>query len=243
MRLLPPLVVVMFTLLPLLTVFSSVVVPFVSAASSVTVDWSNTTRVSRTFTTLQMVMNPLVSRSSPVHDVIYTQLEQLDSHYTRFQAWFPYPRYSVAELYPPSGLSQCSDVGVGYDVHLSCARSGGVIDTVEFASFGLPQGRCTDWSINATCDAKGSMDMVQSMCKGKQQCTVPATVDMFGDPCPTHSATYRLAVQVTCDPPQNHTYWNFTLLDGVTLDFLQATKGQLDAAHTSTNEGVYLACC
>ena len=56
---------------------------------SVTVEWGQTLFVSRTRTTLQMVMNPLVTRAGPIHDAVYRNLAALNSHYTRFQAWFP----------------------------------------------------------------------------------------------------------------------------------------------------------
>ena len=131
----------------------------------------------------------------------------------------------MPEIEPPSGLSQCKDVGAGYDVHLSCARGGGVIDRVEFASFGLPDGQCLRFATNSTCHAPSSLSTVQALCVGKQNCTVPASVSAFGDPCPAHSADYRLAVQVTCDPPQNNTYWNFTYFDPPVEDFLMATRG------------------
>ena len=184
----------------------AVCVDGVLGAGSVYVDWGNTTRVSQTTSTLQMVMNPLVTRASPVHDAVYDQLAELSPSYARFQAWFPYPRLSVAELFPPSGLSQCSDVAVGYAAELSCKKGGGVIKEVEFAAFGQPQGVCTAYAHNSSCTAQNSTSIVQLMCVGKQNCTVPASTALFGNPCPANASEYRLVVQVTCDPPQNHTY-------------------------------------
>jgi len=35
----------------------------------------------------------------------------------------------------------------------------------------------------------------------------------------------RLLVQIQCNPPQNNTYWNFTYVDPMFQDFLQATDG------------------
>jgi hypothetical protein len=113
----------------------------------------------------------------------------------------------VAELYPPSGLSQCADVGVGSAVHLSCARGGGVISAVEFASFGVSSGVCLSYA-NTSCSAAGTQDIISKRCIGQQNCSVPATADIFGDPCPDRKADYRLAVQIACDPPQNNTYWS-----------------------------------
>ena len=206
----------------------------VLGGGSVEVDWSAVVRVSRTTSTLQMVMNPLVSRASPVHDVVYAQLAALNSSYSRFQAWFPYPRLSVAELFPPSGLSQCSDVAVGHPIQLSCAKRGGVIKEVEFASFGTPLGTCRSYKEAPTCAAQNATSIIQQSCVGKQKCSVNATTELFGSPCPVSAASYRLSVQVTCDPPQNHTYWDFELLDGVTLDFLNATAGRQPILDLST---------
>ena len=118
-----------------------------------------------------------------------------------------YPQYSVAELYPPSGLSQCADVGVGSAVHLSCARGGGVISAVEFASFGVASGVCLSYA-NTSCSAAGSQDVVRQRCIGQQNCSLDASTDVFGDPCPDRKQEYRLAVQIACDPPQNNTYWS-----------------------------------
>jgi hypothetical protein len=34
-----------------------------------------------------------------------------------------------------------------------------------------------------TCHAANSSDVVKQLCLGKQKCSVPAAVDLFGDPC------------------------------------------------------------
>ena len=192
------------------------------ADTTVTPNWSNRTFTSKTTPTLQMVLNPLVSRASPIHDELYRTLRAIRPRYARYQAWFPYPRMAVPEIDPPSGLSQCRNVAAGYNATLSCARGGGVIDTVEFASFGLPTGACRSLVANASCSAPASLDAVTKLCVGQANCTVPADTALFGSPCPGHEADYRLAVQVTCDPPQNNTYWDFSYFDPVVVDFLDA---------------------
>jgi hypothetical protein len=63
----------------------------------VTVDWQQTVFVSRTRTTLQMVMNPLVTRAASIHHNVYSNLAALNSHFTRFQAWFPYVSSRAAQ--------------------------------------------------------------------------------------------------------------------------------------------------
>ena len=140
----------------------------------------------------------------------------------------------MAELFPPSGLHQCSDVAVGYEARLSCAKRKGVINKVEFAAFGTPQGTCTAYTPNPACASPNASAIVEGLCLGKQNCTVPASTALFGSPCNGSAASYRLALQVSCDPPQNNTYWDFGLLDGVTLDFLQATAGRQSILDLST---------
>ena len=136
-----------------------------------------------TVPTLQVVTNPLLSRQfSPVHTQIFDSLKQLNAEYTRYAAWFPYPKMAAAELDPPSGLFQCGNVGQDATIDLSCAQSGGVISKVDFASYGTSSGACGQMQ-QGTCNAANSTQIVEQACIGKQNCSVPAAVDLFGDPC------------------------------------------------------------
>jgi hypothetical protein len=65
------------------------------------VDWSAIMAVSKTVTTLQVVVNPLLQPTSPIHDQAFAALKGLGADYVRFVPWYPYPRLSVAELEPP----------------------------------------------------------------------------------------------------------------------------------------------
>ena len=210
------------TTLPILAILFLSLLSLTAADNSITPNWSNVTFTSKTTPTLQMVLNPLVTRASPIHDTVYHTLRQIRPRYARYQSWFPYPKLAVPEIDPPSGLSQCRSVAVDFNATLSCERSGGVIDTVEFASFGLPDGVCRSFVANSNCSAASSSDVVTKLCVGQATCTIPATTAAFGDPCPDQAASYRLAVQVTCNPPQNNTYWDFTYFDAVVVDFLAA---------------------
>ncbi|CAF4195797.1 unnamed protein product [Adineta steineri] len=129
---------------------------------------------------------------------------------------------AVAELDPPSGLAQCGNAGESYPVQLSCRKSGGTISSIDFASYGTATGACGQMK-QGTCHATTTMDIVKQACLGQQECSVPASYQIFGDPCfGTHK---RLLVQIQCNPPQNNTYWNFTYVDPMFQDFLQATDG------------------
>jgi hypothetical protein len=214
-----------FSLLCLFAVLLTALPLSWSAVPIVSVDWSNVTVVTKTIPTLQLVGNPLLTRASPVHHAIFANLRHLHATHARFASWYPYPFLALPSLDPPSGLSQCRDVAVGYNVTLSCARGGGVIDTVEFASFGLPGGVCRSFSANSSCSASSSVDVITKLCVGQADCSVPASTSLFGSPCPDQAADYRLAVQVTCNPPQNNTYWDFTYFDPAVVDFLSATEG------------------
>ena len=149
----------------------------------ITVDWSTNEYLLHTIPTFQIVTNPLVSRQfSPVSKAIFDRIRELNAEYARFAVWFPYPKIAVAEWDPPSGLFQCGNVGENFSVDLSCERGGGVISKIDFASFGTAVGACGQIK-PGTCNAANSTDIVQKACIGQQKCSVPASVDLFGDPC------------------------------------------------------------
>jgi hypothetical protein len=62
--------------------------------------WDAASQVSKTTPTLQVVVNPMLARSSPVHDQIFKALRDLGADYVRYVPWLPYPRLGVAELEP-----------------------------------------------------------------------------------------------------------------------------------------------
>ena len=147
------------------------------------VNWSAKDYLLHTTPSLQIVTNPLVSRQfSPISKEIFANLAQLNAEYTRYAAWFPYPKMAVAELDPPSGLVQCGNSGESYPVQLSCRKNGGTISSIDFASYGTATGACGQMK-QGTCHATTSMDIVKQACLGKDECSVPASYEIFGDPC------------------------------------------------------------
>ena len=62
------------------------------------IQWDAVSQVSKTTPTLQVVVNPMLRRSSPVHDQIFQALHDLGADYVRYVPWLPYPRLAVAEL-------------------------------------------------------------------------------------------------------------------------------------------------
>ena len=71
------------------------------APVTVAVEWDRVVAVSRTSASLQVVVNPLLRRESPVHRRAFRALRDLGADQVRFVAWLPYPRLAVAELSPP----------------------------------------------------------------------------------------------------------------------------------------------
>ena len=70
--------------------------------SNISVDWGNTVIVSKTTPTLQLVENPMVRNSSPIHKPTFEALKELGADYVRYVPWFPYPKMAVAELKRPT---------------------------------------------------------------------------------------------------------------------------------------------
>lgn len=68
----------------------------------VSVDWKRIDTVSKTTPTLQVVVNPMLERGSPIHDGTFAALKELGADYVRYVPWLPYPRMAVAELQAPA---------------------------------------------------------------------------------------------------------------------------------------------
>src|SRR5450631_1024097 len=69
---------------------------------SISADWDRTIILSKTTPTLQLVENPMVRNSSPIHEGTFRALKELGADYVRYVPWFPYPRMAVAELKAPA---------------------------------------------------------------------------------------------------------------------------------------------
>jgi len=73
-----------------------------SSAEEVKVNWNQVEHISKTTASLQVVVNTLLRRGSPIHDRSFQGLRDLKADYVRYVPWFPYPRLGVAELEPPA---------------------------------------------------------------------------------------------------------------------------------------------
>ena len=106
------------------------------------------------------------------------------------------------KAYGPS-LDQCVLVDENNNAILGCADASEEITKVNFASFGTPTGSCSSpckpdntFHESTSCNAKNSTDIVTQLCVGHRQCAVPASRNVFGDPC--HMVKKQLAISVTC---------------------------------------------
>jgi len=72
------------------------------SSAKVNVAWGKVVRVSKTTATLQVVVNPMVRRGSPIHDEAFAALHDLQADFVRYVPWLPYPKLGVAELDPPA---------------------------------------------------------------------------------------------------------------------------------------------
>ncbi len=67
----------------------------------ITVDWTQLRTPLQTTPTLQVVVNPMLRRGSPIHDAAFQSLHNFGGDYVRYVPWLPYPKLAVAELGPP----------------------------------------------------------------------------------------------------------------------------------------------
>ncbi|XP_061991633.1 beta-galactosidase 9 isoform X2 [Rosa rugosa] len=81
------------------------------------------------------------------------------------------------------------------EIHLQC-QDGFIISSIEFASYGSPQGHCQKFS-QGNCHASNSFSIVSEACLGKNSCSVGVSNLVFGgDPC--RGIVKTLAVEARC---------------------------------------------
>ena len=94
----------------------------------------------------------------------------------------PYGTVSLA--WRSHGGAQTAQVaaGLGDAAALDCGIAGGVIESVEFASFGAPRykGRGPmEWEAHPTCHANTSKAVATRLCVGHASCSVPSDAAVF----------------------------------------------------------------
>jgi hypothetical protein len=76
--------------------------PLSANPPAIQVEWNHTLRISKSTPTLQVVVNPMLSPGTPLHDSAFAALKNLGANYVRYVPWLPYPKMAVAELKPPT---------------------------------------------------------------------------------------------------------------------------------------------
>ncbi|MBO2545209.1 hypothetical protein J0871_12350 [Salegentibacter sp. BDJ18] len=91
----------------------------------------------------------------------------------------------------------CATVNENGNLNIS-APEGTVFISVDFASYGTPEGTCENFTLG-TCHATNSQTVVEGYLLGNNSATIPATNAVFGDPC--SGVVKRLYVQATYAEP------------------------------------------
>ncbi len=73
--------------------------------SRVQAQWNHPVMTVQSTPTLQVVVNPMLSRGSKIHDQAFEALKDMQASYVRYVPWLPYPQLAVAELKPPTPAS------------------------------------------------------------------------------------------------------------------------------------------
>ena len=210
----------------------------------VSVNFKAVRQISRSTPTLQVVTNPLLARDSafqsPIAKIAFENLKKLNSQYTRYVPWFPFPKRAVAELEPPSSaeVGLCAGpANVNYNISLDCTNGGrikdGKIESIVFANYGLPTRlsdsttkMCTSFTENKTCSHDISQWVAES-CVGQSGCLIVGVkvAQQIPNVCPgiRSDIPRRVAVHATCSKPFNFTSWNFDILDPMMDSFFENT--------------------
>ena len=108
-----------------------------------------------------------------------------------------------------SGKSQVSALVVSdwpqnlATMNLRCES--GVIESIDFVSYGNPQGSCQNGFSRGTCDVKSALQVVKRLCEKKTACVIPTTPQLYGATannslCPVADWPVSLAVTALCGP-------------------------------------------
>ena len=66
------------------------------------INWKHTVLVSKSTPTFQVVVNPMLRRTSPISKMAFEAIKNMGADYVRYVPWLPYPKLAVAELKPPN---------------------------------------------------------------------------------------------------------------------------------------------
>ncbi|KAM7486073.1 hypothetical protein LguiA_002082 [Lonicera macranthoides] len=108
-----------------------------------------------------------------------------ETHYPPLRTWF----------HPDFISGKISMDALKPEMQLQC-EDGHIISSIEFASYGTPQGSCQKYS-KGNCHAPDSLSVVSQACEGKNGCSIEISNSAFGaDPC--RGTVKTLAVEAKC---------------------------------------------
>jgi hypothetical protein len=68
---------------------------------NLTINWDKPLMISQSVPTLQVVVNPMLRRGSPIHEASFKALRDMNADYVRYVPWLPYPKLAIPALQPP----------------------------------------------------------------------------------------------------------------------------------------------
>lgn len=148
----------------------------------------------------------------------------------------------------PANVGRCvGPVQSGFNLTIDCeagvgAPRGNTIASIDFSSYGLPlrkmhpnTGMCQGFNPNEQAcstskeEAGKLQAFLEAKCVGKKRCSIEVprrgSSSIFGNPCPGEKEEVRLAVLAQCTRPYNYSSWDFSLMDQMLVNFMNATKG------------------
>jgi len=97
------------------------------------------------------------------------------------------------------GGVQCFTASEGQALTLDCGAEGGVISSIDFASYGTPEGMCGAYERNERCHSQASAPAVATSCVGKQSCSIKINAATFEQlTCAPRAHSHRLHLQLRC---------------------------------------------
>eukprot|EP01113_Clastostelium_recurvatum_P025576 TRINITY_DN3077_c1_g1_i2.p1 TRINITY_DN3077_c1_g1~~TRINITY_DN3077_c1_g1_i2.p1 ORF type:complete len:777 (-),score=187.40 TRINITY_DN3077_c1_g1_i2:52-2382(-) len=146
-------------------------------------------------------------------------------------------RYSSYPSLDPalnSGTTICQLVTEGFSQTLGC-QNGGVIQEIEFASYGTPKSIglvCGTEKLDESCHSTKSWVVMNERCVGKTSCVVSPDNGLFGDPCPNMNKW--LAVRARCSSPATAAASSATTVSSV----MSTSSSSAAASSSSSTTGV-----
>ena len=200
-------------------------------AANVTVNWTSVIGLSDIVPSVNVIVSPLLLPESPIFDQIWQSLLDLNTSYLRVQEYRYYPRLCIAQLEPPSGKYLCKHLNgdsfyQNWNVTIKCPSSKSIINDIQFASYGNPNGNCGNFTIDPKCHYNKTLSIVKSKCLNKNNCTLSINDKVFGNNtndewCIDKNINlHSFSVQVTCDMDYNYSNWDFTQMDKTVNTFM-----------------------